>query len=132
MNAPAASCGLLLLLACCAPTLDGRLGQLVGGDVPAALSALGQPNGRHDFTGETVYRWDFHSFEDIPVLSEVSTATALSGSKKFGGVLVTRRFVRTLFSCTIELSVDRNGTVQRFHWAGDPAPCTEHFSASRP
>ena len=110
--------------------LEEGLNALVGRHEREAFAALGYPDGKQEFSGETVYVWG-RSHNTAMFLPQTSTTTGYVGTRPIYGTTTTTQVVPMNLNCTIKIVVGANSHIRTWEYEGNLGGCAPYINRVR-
>lgn len=106
--------------------LEDGLNALVGRHEKEAFSALGYPNSKQEFSGDTVYYWG-ESRNSAVFMPQTSTTTGYVGRTPVFGTTTSSQLVPVSYNCTIKLVVGEDKVIKDWEFSGNLAGCEPYI-----
>ena len=112
----------LLLVGCASSQLNNGLHSLLGQRIEAARAHLGNPDGRREIMGDTIYIWSTNRAAITPFV-DTPTTTGMVGNMPVHGTTSPVSFVPVQAQCTIQIAVSAYGIIKQYQWQGNEMGC---------
>lgn len=106
--------------------LEDGLNALVGRHEKEAFSALGYPNSKQEFSGDTVYYWG-ESRNSAVFMPQTATTTGYVGRTPVFGTTTSSQLVPVSYNCTIKLVVGEDKVIKDWEFSGNLAGCEPYI-----
>lgn len=106
--------------------LEDGLNALVGRHEKEAFSALGYPNSKQEFSGDTVYYWG-ESRNSAVFMPQTATTTGYVGRTPVFGTTTSSQLVPVSYNCTIKLVVGEGKVIKDWEFSGNLAGCEPYI-----
>jgi hypothetical protein len=102
--------------------LESGLSGLMGRNEREAFAALGYPNTKQEFGGDTVYVWG-RSTGGVMFIPQTTTYTGNVGRTPVYGTATSSQMVPVNYNCTIKLVASSSGTLKSWEYDGNIGGC---------
>jgi hypothetical protein len=118
----------LALLAGCATfgQLEAGLNSLVGRTEKEAFNALGYPNSKQEFGGDTVYVWGRSNSGTI-FIPQTATTTGYVGNRPVYGSTTYNQPMTVNHNCTVKVITGSSGTIKSWDYEGNLGGCRPYI-----
>lgn len=118
---------LAITLAGCATfgQLEAGLTALIGRPESEAFNALGYPDGKQEFGGDTVYIWGRNQNTTM-FMPSTQTTTAYVGMTPVYATTTSMQAIPMNYNCTVKIIV-ANGVIKSWDYSGNLGGCTPYI-----
>ncbi|HEY6997414.1 MAG TPA: hypothetical protein VH851_05770, partial [Candidatus Binatia bacterium] len=115
----------VLISGCSFHYMDQGLNALIGKDVRYAFAVLGNPNGKQEFGGETVYIWQ-NSRSMMFYEPNLTQTSRIRADKNYSETVESGYWVPMQGVCLVRLIAGPDNIVRRWDYNGDALGCDDY------